>query len=74
MTHITCRLTAKNWDQLRNPTLDNRVRATFTFLKAPMAKSKFHRRKAWRTKKQEALATTARRAVSLKIVSTAAEP
>ena len=21
MTHITCRLTAKNWDQLRNPTL-----------------------------------------------------
>jgi len=32
MTHITCRLTAKNWDQLRNPTLGNRVRATFTFL------------------------------------------
>ena len=26
MTHITCRLTAKNWDQLRNPTLGNRVR------------------------------------------------
>ena len=25
MTHITCRLTAKNRDQLRNPTLDNRV-------------------------------------------------
>jgi len=22
MTHITCRLTAKNWDQLQNPTLD----------------------------------------------------
>ena len=21
MTHVTCRLTAKNWDQLRNPTL-----------------------------------------------------
>jgi len=32
MTHVTCRLTAKNWDQLRNPTLGNRVWATFTFL------------------------------------------
>ena len=31
MTHITCRLTAKNWDQLRNPTLGNRVWVTFTF-------------------------------------------
>ena len=31
MIHVTCRLTAKNWDQLRNPTLDNRVWATFTF-------------------------------------------
>ena len=31
MTHITCRLTAKNRDQLRNPTLGNRVWATFTF-------------------------------------------
>jgi len=30
MIHVTCRLTAKNRDQLRNPTLDNRVRATFT--------------------------------------------
>jgi len=29
--HITCRLTAKNRDQLRNPTLCNRVWATFTF-------------------------------------------
>ena len=29
MTHITCRLTAKNRDQLRNPTLGNRVWATF---------------------------------------------
>jgi len=27
MTHVTCRLTAKNRDQLRNPTLGNRVRA-----------------------------------------------
>ena len=31
MTHVTCRLTANNRDQLRNPTLGNRVRATFTF-------------------------------------------
>jgi len=31
MTHITCRLTAKNRDQLRKPTLCNRVWATFTF-------------------------------------------
>jgi len=29
MTHVTCRLTAKNRNQLRNPTLGNRVRATF---------------------------------------------
>ena len=32
ITHLTCRLTAKNRDQLRNPTLGNRVWATFTFL------------------------------------------
>ena len=32
MTHVTCRLTAKNRDQLRNPTLGNRVWATSTFL------------------------------------------
>jgi len=31
MTHVTCRLTAKNRDQLRNPTLGNRVWATSTF-------------------------------------------
>jgi len=31
MTHVTCRLTAKNRDQLWNPTLCNRVWATFTF-------------------------------------------
>ena len=30
MTHVTCRLTAKNRDQLRNPTLGNWVWATFT--------------------------------------------
>jgi len=33
MTHITCRLTAKNRDQLRNYTLGNRVWAAFTFLR-----------------------------------------
>jgi len=32
MTHVTRMLTAKNWNQLRNPTLGNRVWATFTFL------------------------------------------
>ena len=32
MTHITCRLTAKHRDQLRNPT--NRVWAAFTFFNA----------------------------------------
>ena len=32
MTHVTCRLTAKNRDQLRNPTLGNRVWATFASL------------------------------------------
>ena len=31
MIHVTCRLTAKNQDQLQNPTLGNRVWATFTF-------------------------------------------
>ena len=31
MTHVACRLTAKNRDQLRNPTLGSRVWATFTF-------------------------------------------
>jgi len=29
MTHVNCRLTGKNQDQLRNPTLGNRVWATF---------------------------------------------
>jgi len=35
MTHVTCRLTAKNRDQLRNPTLGHRVWATYTFLILP---------------------------------------
>ena len=29
LTHVTCRLTAKNRDQLRNPTLGNRLWTTF---------------------------------------------
>jgi len=32
MTHVTCRLTAQNRDQLRNPTLGNRVWTTFLLL------------------------------------------
>jgi len=32
MTHVTCRLTAKNRDQLRNPTLGSRVWATFNVI------------------------------------------
>ena len=32
MTHVTCRLTAKNRDKLRKHTLGNRVWAIFTFL------------------------------------------
>ena len=32
MTHVTCRLTAKNRDQLQYPTLGSRVWATFTFI------------------------------------------
>ena len=31
MTHVTCRLTAKNRDQLRNPPVGSRVWATFSF-------------------------------------------
>jgi len=29
MTHVTCRMTVNNQDQLRNPTLGNRLWATF---------------------------------------------
>jgi len=42
MTHVTCRLTAKNRDQLRNPTLGNRVRATFTFFTLPDKNWQYH--------------------------------
>jgi len=40
MTHVTCRLTAKNPDQLRNPTLGNRVWATFFTLVSQQQKGK----------------------------------
>ena len=40
MTHVTCRLTAKNRDQLRNS--GNRVRATFTINRKPHAGSRAH--------------------------------
>ena len=36
MIYVTCRLTAKNLDQLRNPALGNRVWATFTFFVLPI--------------------------------------
>ena len=32
MTYVTCRLTAKDRDQLRNPKVGNRVRATFYYV------------------------------------------
>ena len=36
MTHVTCRLTVKNWDQLWNPALCNQVWATFTFFNSAL--------------------------------------
>ena len=36
MINVTCRLTARNRDQLRNPILSNRVWATFTILHSPL--------------------------------------
>ena len=40
MTRVTCRLTARNRDQLRNPTLGSRVRAIFTFLPLRICRKK----------------------------------
>jgi len=43
MTHIICMLTAKNRDQLRNPTLGSRIWATFLHLMTlPMTLSAGH--------------------------------
>jgi len=39
MTHVICWLTAKDRDQLRNPTLGNQVWATFTFLQGGPGKN-----------------------------------
>jgi len=44
MTHVTCRLTVKNRDQLQKPTLGNRVWATFLhFLHFDEHQSTWHR-------------------------------
>jgi len=40
MTHVTCRLNAKNRDQLQNPTHDSRVWASF-FYKTLSSKAGF---------------------------------
>jgi len=47
VTHVTCRLTAKNRDQLRDRTRGYRVWATFTFSpqQAPAASNHAHRRR-----------------------------
>jgi len=46
MTCVTCRLTAKNWDQLWNPTLgSNRVWAIFTFFYLLISATKFQYKK-----------------------------
>jgi len=44
MVHITCRLTAKNQDQLRNPTLGNRVWASFNLFTSKGRKSEEEKR------------------------------
>ena len=46
MTHVTRRLTAKNRDQLRNPTLGNRVWATFTYYSTTQVQSIWYRCKS----------------------------
>jgi len=40
MTYITCRLAAKNQDQLRNPTLCNRVWATILHFRLKITQHK----------------------------------
>jgi len=50
MTHVICRLAAKNRDQLQNPTLGNRVSATFTFFNL-RTKKPFKTRKILKPKK-----------------------
>ena len=42
MTHVTCRLSAKNRDQLRNRTLGNRVWATNNFMGSELPTKQVH--------------------------------
>ena len=49
MIHVTCRLTAKIRDQLRNPTLGNRVRADFAFLTVTVPVASFRGQGGLRT-------------------------
>jgi len=63
MTNVTCRLTAKNRDQLRNPMLGNRVRAIFLsekfyFFLSVMAMQKLHARTASRISSITRIAST----------------
>jgi len=44
MTHVTCKLAANNRDQLRNPTLGNRVWSTFIFFYFALIQAHHHRR------------------------------
>ena len=57
MTHVTCTLTAKNQDCLRNPTLGSGVWVTFTFLLTTKYSSIFTtkpvQRRAWTHKDHE---------------------
>jgi len=41
MTHVTCRLTAKNRDYPRNPTLGNRIWAALLFTLPPTTKTDY---------------------------------
>ena len=50
MTHVTCRLTAKNRDQLRYPTLGNLVWAAFTFYCTQACAPLLRYRPRWRWK------------------------
>jgi len=58
MTHVSCRLTAKNRDQLQNPTIGNRVWATITFFTRESAR--LHKKSApqhywWETSSYKSL-------------------
>jgi len=44
MTHVTCRVIAKNQGRVRNPTLNTRVWATFTFFTSKAREGRKDRR------------------------------